>query len=389
MRRFAAPERRARLVERHHLAGPAADVETVAADLVGFHSSDPVTVFLSARARVAGFRITDLEEALYARRSLVRMLGMRRTLFAVPTDLASIMQVACTRHLVTGQRHRLIAMLEEQGVAVDGDRWLEGVETATLAAVGKLGEATAVELTTIVPELRQKLMFGEGKTWGGMVGVSTRVLFLLATTGRILRGRPRGSWKSSQYRWAETDVWLDGGLAAVDPEWAEAELLRRWLVSYGPGTITDLRWWTGWTLAKTRAALTRLDIAEVELDNGPGVALANDLETGSSVGPSIVLLPALDPSVMGWKEREWFLGDLQGLLFDSNGNAGPTVWVDGRIVGGWAQRTDGEIAVRVLRDVGREARGAIAAEAAVLSEWLGDDRVKPRFRTPLEQELVG
>lgn len=175
----------------------------------------------------------------------------------------------------------------------------------------------------------------------------------------------------------------------MDPEWAEAELLRRWLVSYGPGTITDLRWWTGWTLAKTLAALTRLDIAEVELDNGPGVALAEDLETGSSDNPSVAMLPGLDPSVMGWKERDWFLGDLQGLLFDSNGNAGPTVWVDGCIVGGWAQRSDGEVAFKLLKDVGREARDAIAAEAAALSEWLGEVRIKPRFRTPIERELTG
>ncbi len=389
MRRFSAPERRARLVERHHLSGPAADVETVAADLVGLHSSDPVTVFLSARARLADFRIADMEEALYERRSLVRMLGMRRTLFAVPVDLASTMQIACTSHLVAAERRRLVAMLEEQGVASDGERWLRGVEEATLAAVREFGEATAVELTAVVPELSEKLMFGEGKTWGGIVGVSTRVLFLLATTGSILRGRPRGSWKSSQYRWAETDVWLDGGLAALDPEWAEADLLRRWLMSYGPGTITDLRWWTGWTLSKTRAALSRLDTVQVELDDGPGVVLADDLETGSSDDPSVVLLPGLDPSVMGWKEREWFLGDLAALLFDSNGNAGPTVWVDGSIVGGWAQRPGGEIAFRLLRDVGSEARAALAAEAAALSEWLGDDRIKPRFRTPLEQELFG
>ena len=36
---------------------------------------------------------------------------------------------------------------------------------------------------------------------------------------------------------------------------------------------------------------------------------------------------------MGWKERDWFLGEHAEPLFDRNGNAGPTVWRDGRVVG--------------------------------------------------------
>jgi hypothetical protein len=74
-------------------------------------------------------------------------------------------------------------------------------------------------------------------------------------------------------------------------------------------------------------------------------------------------------------------------LFDRSGNIGPTVWSDGRIVGGWAQRKDGEIALALLEDPGAGAAAAIAAEAQRLREWIGDVRVTPRFRTPLEREL--
>ncbi|MDQ4125852.1 MAG: winged helix DNA-binding domain-containing protein, partial [Actinomycetota bacterium] len=76
-------------------------------------------------------------------------------------------------------------------------------------------------------------------------------------------------------------------------------------------------------------------------------------------------------------------------LFDRNGNAGPTVWWDGRVVGGWAQHPGGEVVVRLLEDTGVEAAAAVAEEAARLEEWLGDVRVTPRFRTPLEKELCG
>jgi hypothetical protein len=57
------------------------------------------------------------------------------------------------------------------------------------------------------------------------------------------------------------------------------------------------------------------------------------------------------------------------------------------VVGGWAQRRDGEIAVKLLEDVGADAAALVQAEAARLPGWLGALRVIPRFRTPLEREL--
>ena len=90
---------------------------------------------------------------------------------------------------------------------------------------------------------------------------------------------------------------------------------------------------------------------------------------------------------MGWKERDWYLGDHQRALFDTNGNAGPTVWSDGRVVGGWAQRKDGEIRLRLLEDVGREVSASIEAAADALTSWFGGDRIVPRFPSPLHREL--
>ncbi len=104
------------------------------------------------------------------------------------------MDEACTKALAPGEHRRLVGMLEDQGVAPAGTgaRWLQRVARATLAALTARGEATARELTKDVPELGAKLNFGEGKTWGGTMGVSTRILFLLATEGRIVRARPLG-----------------------------------------------------------------------------------------------------------------------------------------------------------------------------------------------------
>ena len=81
MRLFDVAERRRRMLARHHLIEPAGTIEQVAGELVGLHSSDPATVYLSLRSRIAGFTVADFDAAMYHRRSLTRILGMRRTLF--------------------------------------------------------------------------------------------------------------------------------------------------------------------------------------------------------------------------------------------------------------------------------------------------------------------
>ena len=63
----------------------------------------------------------------------------------------------------------------------------------------------------------------------------------------------------------------------------------------------------------------------------------------------MALLPVLDPTVMGWKERGFYLGPHGPALFDRNGNAGTTAWVDGRIVGCWVQDAEGVVHVDCSR----------------------------------------
>ncbi len=382
-------QRRIRLGTRHNLATPGPDVVTVAGDLIGLHSSDPASVYLAARARCHGDVAAALDAALYDGRDLVRILGMRRTMFVVPTADAPLLQHGCAGALVGRERNRLAAMIENQGIAEDGGAWIDQVSAATVAALDRLGEATANELRAEVDALRTQLVFGEGKKWGGPVGVSTRILFLLATGGTVVRARPRGSWLSAAYRWSLMERWLGAPLPGMPPGEARAALARRWLTTYGPARFEDLKWWTGWTVADTRRALAAIDTVEVTFEDGDeGIALAGDVEIVDPPEPWVRFLPGLDSTTMGWKIRDWYLGPHRAALFDRNGNAGATVWHDGRIVGGWAQRPDGEIVYRILEDGGRDATALMEAEAAGLHRWLGDFRVTPRFATPLQKELT-
>jgi len=388
MRRIPDSERRDRLATRHYLAGSAPSLVDAVAGVVGLHASDPSTVYLSARARVRDLASRGLETALYDDRTLVRLWGMRKTLFVTTHYLAAIAHAASPDEFGAAERRRLAALLIDQGKTDDADAWLAGVADAVLEVLEERGQATANELRDEIPEMRETLTFGDGKSWGGTIGVSTRVLFLLAADGAIMRGRPLGSWVSSQYRWVPTAAWLGEALPAMDRDAARTDLVRRWLERYGPGTTVDLKWWTGWTVRDTRAALASAKAVEVELADGPGWVLPGDLEPAEDSKEWVALLPGLDSTVMGWKERSWYLGHHAPILFDRNGNAGPTVWWNGRVVGGWAQSEDGEIAFRLLDPVSREATRMIETEAHRLESWLDAVRVTPRFRTPLEQELA-
>ena len=386
----SVPERRARLARRHLLAAPAraGTAAEVAAALVALHGTDPASVYLSAWARsAAGHRAIGhaaIDRALYDDRDLVRMLGMRRTMFVVPAGLAPVIQAACTDQIAERMRRGLIRDLATAGVGPDAGCWLDELGDATVKALTARGSATGAELARDEPRLRTQLVYAEGKSYGGSVSITSRVLMLLSAERRIARGRPRGGWTSSQYEWTPAAPWP--ATSAAD---ARAELARRWLLAFGPAPVSDLQWWTGWTAGQARAALGQLGTAEVDLGGVAGVVLAGDEEPEPAIGPWAALLPALDPTPMGWRDRGWFLGEHAPALFDRSGNIGPTVWWDGRIVGGWAQRADGEIVFRLLEDAGAGARAAIAAEAENLGAWLGPMRVTPRFRTPLERELSG
>ena len=383
-------ERRARLGRRQVLAAPAATVESAVEGVVALHATDPVSLYLEARARADGMQREDLQIALYERRSLVRVLGMRRTLFVVGADLLPVVEAAAARALAAPERRRVARWLEAEDVAADGVAYLHRLEDETAVALVGFGSdgAPASDIAAVVPGLQTQIVLNRGKRYEGTVSVSSRVLLLLSMEGRAVRGRPRGSWISTQYRWVSAAAWLAHTVDLPSVDEASAELARRWLGAFGPATFEDLKWWTGWTVAQTRRALALLSPTEVDLGHTTGLVLQSDEAPVTEPDPWIALLPALDATTMGWKERDWYLGEHATALFDRNGNAGPTIWCDGRVVGGWAHRADGRIAVRLLEDIGAEAAAAVDAEAAALQAWLADTRFTPRFRTPLERELT-
>jgi DNA glycosylase AlkZ-like len=389
VRRIDVEQRRARLAVRHHLTPGARtdDVVAIADDVVVLHSSDPVTVYLSVLARMRHPALAPVEDALYEKRTLVRHHAMRRTLWVGGHEVIRIAHAAATVDLHRVQRRNLVTALAAGGVD-DPDAWIAAGRTAVLDLLAE-GPTTAREVGKRLPELALPIPIGTGRL-ATTAAAHTRLLLVLGFAGDVVRVRPTGTWINGQYRWAAADAWVPGGIDVdLDRRAAAAGLARRWLRAFGPGTRADLQWWAGWTAATTTRALADVDAVEVELDGAPGLVLPDDLDPIQPAEPWVALLPGLDPTTMGWKDRSWYLDPaLAAAVFDRNGNGGPTVWVDGRIVGGWVQRRDGTVAVRLLADIGSAQRAAIDEAAAAWEALLGDVRFSVRFPAPLQAELL-
>ena len=162
-----------------------------------------------------------------------------------------------------------------------------------------------------------------------------------------------------------------------------------WLRAFGPGTAADLKWWLGSTVAAVRRALADLEAVEVDLDGQTGYLLPDDLEPTEPVEPWAALLPPLDPTTMGWFERDWYLGPYKAAALRHERQRRPD-----RVVGRAHRRrlAPGRRTARSCCSCSRTsaptASRALEREAARLTEWLGGTRVLPRFPSPLSKVLA-
>lgn len=370
MRTLTDRERRHRLARRHAVAPDhrVGSVEEAVRSVVVLHATEPATVHMSVAARADVGR-DEVERVLHEDRAVVKQLAMRRTLFGFPRDLLPAAWGSASARVAAAEGARLAKEVVTLGVAVDGEAWLRDARGRVLDHLRAHPDGlTAAEVRPVLP---------------GDDGLHSRVLTHLGLTADVVRGTNTGHWRVSRPRWTAMEHWLDEVPAPATVEDGWAELVRRWLARFGPGTTTDLVWWLGGTKGLVGRALDDLGAVEVALEDGrPAWVLPGDEEPAPEVGPWAALLPVLDPTVMGWKERDFHLGDLGPQVFDRNGNAGTTAWVDGRVVGTWVQDPDGVVVPSLLTDVPADGRRALDAEAERLTAWLSGERVGTVYPSP-------
>jgi len=372
--RFTDPARRARLARRHglhpdhRLAGP---VEAAAA-MVALHATEAASVHLSVAAR-SDASVDEVDRALYTERTLVKQLAMRRTLWAFPRDALPAVWGSASARVAQQQRSQLERDLVRHGITDDPDGWLDRARRAVLLRLSNGEVLSARQLREDLPELAGRTTALGGSKWQlADLPFAPRVLTWLGAEHLIVRGDNQGHWRLGRPGWTLMESWLGTLPPALPADEGYAELVRRWLRTFGPGTEADLVWWLGSTKTVVRAALTALDAVPVQLDSGAtGYSLRGDHEPDYPVGPWAALLPTLDPTLMGWRGRDFYLdAALVPHLFDSNGNGGNTAWLNGRVVGCWVQQPDGVVRVLPALPLDGPAHDLLQYQADRLTSFL-------------------
>ena len=380
-------ERRARLGIRHRLAFgcSATSPLEVARSLTAIHSTDPASAMIDILARCPHASIPDVEDAFYGTRTIVRLLGLRRTIFVVDWEQAPAFWVSSTNTVVRNQRRLLARALETSGVS-DSEAWIAEVEQRLLAYLTTHPGSTSSEISASDPMLGYRVSIGAADAPDNGQTVASRLLISMSAAGHVVRGKPRGGWTSTQFTWHASSLWRNDWPDLPSAELADTMIARSWLHGHGPASIEDFAWWTGWPKGRSRNAIQRAGGLEVRTTDGTAYLLESDLEPVQAPEPWIAFLPGLDSTTMGWKQRRFYLDEHASRLFDSVGNAGPTIGIDGRIAGGWTQLDGGSIVYELYEELGRERTLFLDERADFLQRTLGKVRLKPRARRWTEAE---
>ena len=380
------------------------DVIKVVRDIVALHATSAAGPYLSLWARIPEFQRQTLQAALYERRELVRVLCLRTTLHVVPSD-----ELPCF-HQADAKRRRLAEQQDAESLLVQADiceqeqarTALKKLHRRVLAVLTERGPSTVQEISQAVPELQARIRYSVGKAYEGEFSLGSRLVPGMCALGLLVRARPRGSpsaWRSNLYEYAALADWLpDIDLGAVTPSQAQTWLVRRYLSAFGPTTADDIQWWTGWSKHETTKALSALEssLVTVAVEGlvGGHLMLADDAQRLRRFAPPklpyVFFLPALDPYTMGYQDRQRSLRvapEHRDKIFDRAGNAMPTVWANGQVVGAWGQHKDGSVVYGLFEPVGDDTLARLTDEARRLESFLEAEFLALSTSTPFTRSL--
>jgi hypothetical protein len=389
------------LINKQHLLPTSRDTDLtqVTREIAALHATAPTGPYLSLFARVPDLQRSALEGALYSQRTLARILCMRTTLHIVPADELAVFFQAYAEQRIPVELREQASLLVQAGICREAgaEARLKKLHRQVLDLLAEKGPSTVRSICQAVPELQAKVRHDVGKLYEGEFSIGSRLVPSMCTMGVLIRTQPRGTWRSSLHEYATLSDWLpELDLTFVEPREARTWLVRRYLSAFGPVTFDDIQWWTGFSKGDTEEALRDLKPAVVELTiegfDDEYLMLAEEAQQLRAYAPSefpcVFVLPGLDPYIMGYRDRRRFLKpEHYGKVFDRAGNAMPTVWANGQVVGVWGQRKDGAVTYGLFEEVGGQEQALLAGEAQRLEAFLDGEFLPPRTYTPFTRAL--
>lgn len=370
------------VLHKQHLADDSKtdDIVRIVKDVSGLHATSPKTPYLSMFSRSDEFKRDRLDEELYVKRSLGKVRCMRKTVYILPKALVPV-ALSATRMMVelTSERYSRYLGVTER----------EYSETSKLVLRVLKGE------TMTANEIRKAL--------GTELNISA-ILNLMCDQGLLIRGNPRGGWKSNIHTYhLFHDYFPDIHLDELGEERATVLLVQHYLRSFGPVTENDIVWWTGVNRTRIQEALRKIREEAVLVKIGAFeddfIMLRSDealIEDVNIPGKQTVnLLPGLDPYLMGFKERQRYLDhENYERVFDRSGNVTSTILLDGRVAGVWDFADDEEPLVKIFLfdEVEENVLNEIYLKAQDIGRFIADKEVEIRecdSMIPLTRRTAG
>jgi hypothetical protein len=159
------------------------------------------------------------------------------------------------------------------------------------------------------------------------------------------------------------DFVLCGKVEWMDRDDARAVLLRRYFKAFGPATMNDCAYFTGWKKREIQDVIEKQDVRlkSVLRDNREYFYSDRLPDTGEI--PGCLFLAGFDQLLMGYRDRSRMMDERYKRDVTTNtGIVHPTVLLDGRIQAKW-KKSGTKLTVTPFRDISQKNRRRIARYA--------------------------
>lgn len=348
-----------RLARHHLLDAKTADAVAISRDVCGIQAQVGSAAQMALWARNHGLRRTEIEAALWQKRSLVKTSLMRQTLHLIPADEFSLYTTALKSSRVSGA----LRIMARFGITREEAAEVTTVIMDSLAS-GALGR-TAIR-AAVRPKVSKRVRAWMERVWS--------IVRIPIAEGRLCYGPGEGN----EVKFIRVEEWLPRQKRIAETE-ARCLLFRKYLKAYGPATLTDFSHWSGMPMSEVRPlpALLAEELAEIEVDKRKCLLLRVDiqaLESSVERKSCVRLLPHFDPYLLAHREKDHLLeAKHYKRVYRNQGWISPVVLVEGSVAGTWSYRLKGKrllVTVEPFAKPSRAVRSEIAQEAESLAGFL-------------------
>jgi hypothetical protein len=369
------------LLSKQHLTenSKSDNILQITKDILALHATLATTPYLSLFVRAKNFTRELLDEELYVKRNLGKIRFVRKTIHILPKEMLSIGYSATKKmsEIASERYSRYLGVSKEE---------YDEISRQILALLKGRGMTT----TEIKKALEVKLNLSS-------------IVNLMCDKGLLIRGAPKKGWKSNIHTYYLFQEYFPNVDVEGNEKNAKKFVMKQYIGSFGPVTVNDVAWWTGFRKTETKQILESFqdDLTHVEISHLHGnyiILLSDQKNLNSLTAPKkhvVSFLPPLDPYMMGYNDRERYLSqEHYENVFDRSGNATSSILLNGKVIGVWDFKEDktAQVKLFLFEEVEKNILKDIHTSAQKVGKFISEKEVKiSEFdsMTPLTKRTAG